>query len=915
MDVTFRNLTNQGLVISFYNSQQQEQQVILQALSLGTYQLTSITQATQGLIDQGYIKIESGNPLVKTYQTTVAAVPLSYVGPWTQGANVQRGNVLSYGGNHWVVINSHKTVNFPSDSNADWVALSVFDSSSFLGIDPDAAATGSVIFKGNTGWEAGKITDDQVDTISQNKITNLGTTLGSKLSLSGGTMTGALVLFGNPTNANHAVNKGYADSNFLGLGGGTLTGALTLAGAPTAANHAASKGYVDGVFNSAIGGTVGTITGRLVLNGPAPNANDAVNRSWVEGNALMLTGGTLTGNVIGITPTQGTHLANCNWVDARFAAGTTVTGELKYTGTVSGNTHVITKGYAESNFLKLAGGTMSGLIKIATAPSDPQHLTNKQYVDGLTTNKLPLGGGTMTGFIVLHADPTSAMHPASKQYVDNIVTGGAGTPLLISGGTMTGGIVLAALASNSGLHLNSTRNSTPTYGTQILQSFAEGIGESSTSGAALEGIETINADLEAVVREMPAAADLPVQERLVIKGDTTANPVYVIAGGAGSAGTDATYVLSEPNEAIGWISADGRWVARGLSAEVAKTLSVRTDDAGGGVVDLSAKNLVDAVLSVTAVANQAGSARLTVPSTTGVVLGSQWRSTDNTGVYPDLLFTVTAIVSGTQIDTDQVYVANDQFAMLGQIEETGGSKRVVLKLSVSPSDPFDDPPDDWSIALDNDGFKVSGTNTFMVFQTLGDGTGQIEVNNVGVSSTGYLHVLSAGRKFGSISAVASKTVTAASQYVLQNATLTQDAGALILQLNAGETAMFEVGEEITIANGGGYNGPHEVLSVNPTTHRVYLSGTYTTGDTVDISWAGQPTGPVALAVDSLNNLSVGTIVSISGVTRLGGEDVLSSPLVHLDPGSINLAVVRAAYSTSGTQTGTMSYSPVLKLTL
>lgn len=915
MDVTFRNLTNQGLVISFYNNQQQEQQVILQALSIGTYQLSSITQATQGLIDQGYIKVENGTPLVKSYQTTVAAVPLSYVGPWVQGANVQRGNVLSYGGNHWVVLNPHKTINFPSDSNPDWVALSVFDSSSFLGIDVDAAAVGSVIFKGNTSWEAGKITDDQVDTISQSKITNLGTTLGSKLSLSGGTMTGALSLFGNPTNTNHAVNKGYADSTFLGLAGGTLTGALTLSGAPTAANHAANKGYVDGVFGAAISGSGGTITGRLVLNGPAPNTNDAVNRSWVEGNMLALTGGTLTGNVVGITPTQGTHLANCDWVDARFANGTTVTGDLKYSGSVTANAHVTTKGYVETNFLKLSGGTMSGLIKIATSPSDPQHLTNKAYVDSLTTNKLPLGGGTMTGFIVLHADPTSAMHPASKQYVDNIVTGGAGAPLLISGGTMTGGIGLAVISSSTGLHLSAPRNSTLTYGTQILQSFAEGIGESSTSGAALQGIETIDADLEAVVREMPAAADLPVQERLVIKGDTTPNPVYVVAGGAGSSGTDATYVLSEPNEAIGWISADGRWVARGLSAEIAKTLSVRTEDAGSGVVDLSAKNLVDAVLSVTAVTDQAGSARLTVPSTTGIVSGSQWRSTDNTGAYPDLLFTITGIVSGTQIDTDQIYISNDSFAMLGQLEEAGGSKRVVLKLSVSPSDPFDDPPDDWSIALDNDGFKVSGTNTFMVFQTLGDGTGQIEVNNVGGTSTGYLHVLSAGRKFGSISATASKTVTAASEYVLQNVTLSQDGGIIALILGSGETAMFEVGETITIANGGGYNGAHEVLNVLPDDNIVLLSGTYTTDDTVDISWAGQPTGPVALEVDSLTNLSVGTIVSISGVTRLGGEDVLSAPLVHLDPGSINLAVVRAAYSASGTQTGTMSYSPVLKLTI
>lgn len=65
------------------------------------------------------------------------------------------------------------------------------------------------------------------------------------LSLSGGTMTGALTLSGLPTVPLHAATKGYIDNNFLALAGGTLTGALTLSGDPSSALHAATKQYVD----------------------------------------------------------------------------------------------------------------------------------------------------------------------------------------------------------------------------------------------------------------------------------------------------------------------------------------------------------------------------------------------------------------------------------------------------------------------------------------------------------------------------------------------------------------------------------------------------------------------------------------------------------------------------------------------
>src|SRR5215469_194317 len=70
---------------------------------------------------------------------------------------------------------------------------------------------------------------------------------------SGSTMTGPLVLPGNPTTALQATTKQYVDAGlavagqgvFLPLSGGTMTGLLVLSGPPTAPLNAATKAYAD----------------------------------------------------------------------------------------------------------------------------------------------------------------------------------------------------------------------------------------------------------------------------------------------------------------------------------------------------------------------------------------------------------------------------------------------------------------------------------------------------------------------------------------------------------------------------------------------------------------------------------------------------------------------------------------------
>ena len=84
---------------------------------------------------------------------------------------------------------------------------------------------------------------------------------GDFLPLSGGTMTGPITLAADPTTAMEAATKQYADK-MLPLAGGTMMGALTLPADPTSEMQAATKKYVDdAVGGGASGGSVTVLTG------------------------------------------------------------------------------------------------------------------------------------------------------------------------------------------------------------------------------------------------------------------------------------------------------------------------------------------------------------------------------------------------------------------------------------------------------------------------------------------------------------------------------------------------------------------------------------------------------------------------------------------------------------------------------
>jgi len=90
------------------------------------------------------------------------------------------------------------------------------------------------------------------------------TSIATKLPLAGGTMTGAIAMgtskitgLGDPTAAQDAASKNYADTTFLGLAGGTMTGAIDMGSAkvtttytPTNGPDLTNKTYVDSIAGS-----------------------------------------------------------------------------------------------------------------------------------------------------------------------------------------------------------------------------------------------------------------------------------------------------------------------------------------------------------------------------------------------------------------------------------------------------------------------------------------------------------------------------------------------------------------------------------------------------------------------------------------------------------------------------------------
>lgn len=244
---------------------------------------------------------------------------------------------------------------------------------------------------------------------------------GGSISYDGSVLLPATVTGGDTgpgtMNINQLYVKGVAVvnpvGNFLPLSGGTLTGTLTFlnvnnlsvpGGAPGQALTTNGAGVL-GWSGAPAGGPYLPLTGGA-LSGPLQitNPTNLVMGGGIA-NQLLTTDGlghlswTTPNNLITIgTNPPASPLAGSMWFD-------NVGGQLYvwYTDADSSQWVVTNNLTVLSNYLPLAGGTLTGPLVLAGDPTVNLGAATKEYVDAAVANYLPLTGGAITGRLSVSA--------------------------------------------------------------------------------------------------------------------------------------------------------------------------------------------------------------------------------------------------------------------------------------------------------------------------------------------------------------------------------------------------------------------------------------------------------------------------------------------------------------------------------
>lgn len=253
------------------------------------------------------------------------------------------------------------------------------------------------------------------------------------LQLSGGTMTGSLILDADPTLNLEAATKQYVDAQVgtssgnldtskVNKSGDTMTGFLVLNGDPTLDLHAAPKQYVDTEianidFTPYLEKAGGTITGNLSVNGQltlermslalGEGLNFTEDNDYFGSNAdariiEQRDGNGLAGAVDGGIVIRGYT------TDDNVPRELLVMRSTREDGNTSGDTFTW-----RGNEIWHAGndGAGSGLDADLIQGDSPNLYARRD-----TAN-------TFQNFVTLHDDPVQDLHAATKQYVDQVATG------------------------------------------------------------------------------------------------------------------------------------------------------------------------------------------------------------------------------------------------------------------------------------------------------------------------------------------------------------------------------------------------------------------------------------------------------------------------------------------------------------
>jgi len=204
-------------------------------------------------------------------------------------------------------------------------------------------------------------------------------------------------------------------TSFVPLAGATMTGPLILNGNPTAAMGAATKQYVDSqdVLHPTFTDLANGLLVKADIDG-TPSDTFVLNNDWVGPPSTNVFFGVDRGTQ------PNTYL--------RWNEGIDV-WELTNDGSTYSD--ILTSGSIAGLFLPITGGTLTGALVLAAAPVIPLGAATKGYVDtaiaGIGTTYVDVAGDTMTGTLIMSGAGVQVVLPnapilgtdaTNKTYVD-----------------------------------------------------------------------------------------------------------------------------------------------------------------------------------------------------------------------------------------------------------------------------------------------------------------------------------------------------------------------------------------------------------------------------------------------------------------------------------------------------------------
>lgn len=419
----------------------------------------------------------------------------------------------------------------------------------------------------------GKVTALETDPTTK---TYVDSQVSTKVSKSGDTLTGYLVLHAGPTQNNHPATKQYVDSTItshvgndalhltpaqnvwidaitatadevnhlngvteavqtqldskVSKAGSTMTGPLILAGAPTNDLEAATKHYADSADALKANKAGDTFTGPVILAGAPVVDLEAATKKYVDDSSTALSGGLVT------------------QVNSKVSkAGDAMTGPLSLSGAPSAPEHASTKqyvddahtslkSYVDNSDLTLQTQVTSLQGKVTALENDP---TTKTYIDDGLATKVNKAGDSLSGYLTLHADPQQAMHPATKHYVDAVAQGLSVKPAVRLATTTN----IAGNYSNGTMGVSATLTGT-TNGAIVVDGVTPGVGDRILIKN--QTLKSHNGDY--VVQQVGNASTPFILKRTVTLDESHEVPgsYFYVFDGASLKGTGWSFIVDAP---------------------------------------------------------------------------------------------------------------------------------------------------------------------------------------------------------------------------------------------------------------------------------------------------------------------------------------------------------------------------------